>query len=181
MQIPKLSIIIAESANSRSESPLQIKDHHARTTHARSSSIGDEYQPIARYLHVLRSAETRRPLGEKIPRGIKDLNAPVIPIQDVHSSAAVERQGVRQVELCRAGTLFPPLSLEAAVLIELCDAIVAVTVADVDRTVRGNRDVARLIEMRRVLAWHASLPQGHQQPAGRAVLEDLMPRDVGDP
>src|SRR3970282_1992653 len=61
---------------------------------------------------------------------IKDLNAVVVPVTDVHVALRVCRDRVREVELAMLGAPGPPGLYEFAILVELRDPRVAVSIGD---------------------------------------------------
>ena len=62
---------------------------------------------------------------------------------------------MRQVKLAGTLTFVSPVEQEFAIGRKLCDAIVAVAVADIERAVGGERDVGGFVEMSRVKARNA--------------------------
>src|SRR5208283_3666791 len=80
------------------------------------------------------------PLLEKLAVSIEDLNAPVLPVADIHVAICIRGDGMRRVKLPGFCAALSPGSDPVSVLIDLCDARIAVAVAyeAVPRGVPGN-------------------------------------------
>src|SRR4030095_14296782 len=95
-------------------------------------------------------------------------------------AAGDEAQAVRIAELTVTCTFLSPLAHPLAASVEQRDATVDLAIGDIERAVRSNRDVSRLIEMRRVPLADSGLADAEQQFTVVRELEDLLQRDVGE-
>src|SRR6185295_13021441 len=143
-------------------------------TRGRRLGIGRVEHVVLVDVDAARPAELP-PLLEELAVLIEDLNAAVAAIADEQTSARIERERVRHVELPRARAGRAELLDELAVLVELEHAAAAaVSLSDEDVAVRCECDVVRLIEVLGV-ARAAGSPKRHQHLAFRAELDHLMP------
>ena len=95
-------------------------------------------------------------------------------------AAGHEAQAVRVAELTVPVALLAPLLHPLASAIEQCDAAVHVAVRHVKRSVRANRNVGGLIEMRRIPFADTRLAHGEDPLAVVRVLEHLLQPHVGE-
>ena len=157
------------------------------TSHVRFG-VGDVQDVVLVDIEAAGTAELR-PLVEKLPILVENLDAVVGAVADKQTSFGIEGQRVGRIEVTRRSSFFPPRLDELAVFRELNDARVgvpAVPIGDEDIAVGGDDHVRGLIERVRPISGDASLPQRHQDLSIRVKFEDLLalavlPLSVGHP
>ena len=118
-----------------------------------------------------------RPDGQELAVLVEELDAIVRPIGDEHAASPIDRDCVERAELAGCVPGLSPGLDELPVLRVLHDAVVAVDlvpVGDEDISVRSDGHGAGRREVILIVPRHACFPEGHQQLAVRAELEDLM-------
>src|SRR5688572_16613102 len=86
------------------------------------------------------------PFAEKLPVGVKDFDALIVPIRDVDPALSVDHQVVRQSEFPGTLTSFAPLQQILSVARVLHNPSTAVAVGDVDIAIGGEGNVGRQVE-----------------------------------
>ena len=94
-------------------------------------------ETVAANLDILQSRKWwASPFSKIVALAIKDLYTSITTIKDVHP-IPVERKGVRQVKLAGILSLASPLKEKPTTGREFDDAVVSITVADIEGAIRG--------------------------------------------
>src|SRR5258706_835841 len=123
-----------------------------------------------------------RPLPEELAVLVKDLDALVVAVDDVHLVIGADRETVHQLELSRPRALGSPLEQVLAVLVEFDDAGIIVAIADEEGSIGQPGDIRWAAEVLAVGARYIAFTHGSQQfLAVVRELQDLLTGAIDDP
>ncbi len=121
------------------------------------------------------------PLLDELTLRIKDLNALILAIANIHAALVVDGDTMRQIEFADACSVFSPSLDEVTVTIKLYDTRIAIAIRYVNISVLRESHVGGLVEQPICLCPGVDSAQNQQDIAGRVQLEHKMASVISRP